>query len=171
MKQAGISKRWRIGVSVLGAIVASGTAFVLAEDLYVQPEHAEVREGPGRLFDVTGTVNKNSKVTVLERTDDGWIKIQTADGKQGYIFQKQLGTNPPAAPGPFNFNVTSDAEASNMGTAAAGKGLEPEAESYAKNKNYSKVNLDKVIAMNKAVKGRDWMQFCQDGKVGPAKGK
>lgn len=153
------------------AALGSAAALVVAEDLIVQPEHAELREGPGRLFDVTGTVNKNSRVTVLERTDDGWVKVQTPDGKQGYIFQKQLGTKPPAAPGPFSFNTTSDAEASQMGTAAAGKGLEPEAESYAKNKNYSKVNLDKVIAMNKAVKGKDWMQFCQDGKVGPAKPK
>jgi uncharacterized protein YgiM (DUF1202 family) len=171
MKHAGFSSKWRIRAAVLAAVVASGAVMVVAEDLYVQPEHAEVREGPGRLFDVTGTINKNSKVTVLERTDDGWVKIQTADGKQGYIFQKQLGTNPAAAPGPFNFNVTSDAEASNMGTASAGKGLEPDAENYARNKNYSKVNLDKVIAMNKAVKGKDWMRFCQDGKVGPAKSK
>ena len=154
-----------------GAAVAAAATLAMAEDLYVQPERAEMREGPGRLFDVTATVNKNSKVTVLERTDDGWIKIQAPDGKQGYLFQKQLGTNPAAAPGPLAFNVTSDAEASNMGTAAAGKGLEPEAESYAKNKNYSKANLDKVIAMNKSVKGKDWMQFCQFGNVGPAKPK
>lgn len=171
MKHSGFSNKWRIRAAVLAAVVASGAVMVAAEDLYVQPEHAEVREGPGRLFDVTGTMNKNSKVTVLERTDDGWVKIQTADGKQGYIFQKQLGAKPAAGPGLLDFNVTSDAEASQMGTASAGKGLEPDAENYARNKNYSKVNLDKVIAMNKAVKGKDWMRFCQDGKVGPAKGK
>jgi uncharacterized protein YgiM (DUF1202 family) len=166
-----IQGRRSIGIATFAAVMAFAAALAVAEDLYVQPEHAEMREGPGRLFDVTGTINKNSKVGVIERTDDGWIKIQTPDGKQGYVFQKQLGANPAAAPGPFAFNVTSDAEASNMGTAAAGKGLEPEAESYAKNKNYSKANLDKVIAMNKAVKGKDWMQFCQTGKVGPAKPK
>ena len=171
MKRSGLSKKSRLSVAVLGAVLAASAGLVIAEDLYVQPEHAEMREGPGRLFDVTGTINKNSKVTVLEKTDDGWYKVQTPDGKQGYLFQKQLAAKPAAAPGPFDFNVTSDAEASNMGSAAAGKGLEPEAESYAKNKNYSKVNLDKVIAVNKAVKGKEWMQFCQAGKVGPAKSK
>lgn len=170
MKRLGIvsSRRFRAAV-LAAAVMGSATALVVAEDLFVQPEHADLREGPGRLFDVTTTVNKNSKVTVLERTDDGWIKVQTADGKQGYIFQKQVADKPAGGSGPFAFNVTSDAEASQMGTAAAGKGLEPEAENYAKNKNYNKANLDKVIALNKTVKGKDWMQFCQDGKVGPAK--
>lgn len=171
MNQAGNSGKWRLRAALLAATITCGAAIVVAEDLYIQPDHADVREGPGRLFDVTGTVNKNSKVTVLERTDDGWVKVQTPDGKQGYIFQKQLGANPAAGAGPFAFNVTSDAEASNMGTAAAGKGLEPEAESYARNKNYSKANLDAVIAVNKSVKGKDWMKFCEFGKVGPAKGK
>lgn len=172
MNQARISGKWRLRAAVLAAaVVASGAVLAIAEDLYVQPDHADVREGPGRLFDVTTTVNKSNKVSVLERTDDGWIKVQTPDGKQGYIFQKQLAATPPAGPGPFAFNVTSDAEASNMGTAAAGKGLEPDAESYARNKNYSKANLDAVIAMNKSVKGKDWMKFCEFGKVGPAKPK
>jgi uncharacterized protein YgiM (DUF1202 family) len=172
MRHLRITRSRSLRAAILAAaVMGSAAALVVAEDLFVQPEHADVREGPGRLFDVTTTINKNSKVTVLERTDDGWVKVQTPDGKQGYIFQKELGAKPPAAPGPFAFNVTSDAEASQMGTAAAGKGLEPEAENYAKNKNYSKANLDKVIALNRTVKGKDWMQFCQDGKVGPAKPK
>jgi uncharacterized protein YgiM (DUF1202 family) len=172
MKRMRILGSRGVRAAVLAAVVmGSAAALAVAEDLFVQPEHADLREGPGRLFDVTATINKNNKVTVLERTDDGWLKVQAPDGKQGYMFQKELGSKPASAPGPLAFNVTSDAEASQMGTAAAGKGLEPEAESYAKNKNYSKVNLDKVIAMNKAVKGKQWMQFCQDGKVGPAKPK
>jgi uncharacterized protein YgiM (DUF1202 family) len=172
MKSLRLLSARRIRAVVLGAAIASGAALVLAEDLYVQPDRLDVREGPAVLFDPVDAVKKNDKVTVLERTDDGWIKIQTPSGKQGYVFQKELANKPPAAPGPLaGLSVTSDAEASQMGTGAAAKGLEPEAEQYAKSKNYSKVNLDKVIAMNKAVKGKDWMQFCQNGQVGPGKPK
>ena len=170
MKRVANSIGIRVRAAVLAAVVCSGSAMVVAEDLFVQPERVDVREGPGLLFDPVDSVGKNAKVTVLERTDDGWIKVQTPAGKQGYIFQKELSDKPPAAPGPLaGLNLTSDAEASQMSTGAASKGLEPEAEGYAANKNYSKVNLDKVVAMNKTVKGREWLQFCKDGKVGPGK--
>ena len=168
-------KRWlggkRLRIAVLAAAMASA-AVVVADDLYVQPERLDVREGPGLLFDPVDSVKKSDKVTVLEKTDDGWVKIQTPSGKTGYVYQKELADKPPAGPGPLaGLNVTSDSEASQMGTAAAAKGLEPEAENYAASKSYSKANLDRVIALNKTVKGKEWMQFCQDGQVGPAKPK
>jgi uncharacterized protein YgiM (DUF1202 family) len=172
MKRLRIPTTKRVRIALLAAALSSIGAVVVAEDLFVQPERLDVREGPGLLFDPVDSVTKSAKVTVLERTDDGWIKVQTPSGKQGYVFQKELANKPPAAPGPLaGLSVTSDAEASQMGTGAAAKGLEPEAEKYASGKNYSKASLDKVIALNKSVKGKEWMQFCQDGKVGPAKPK
>jgi uncharacterized protein YgiM (DUF1202 family) len=172
MKRLRIFANKRVRVALLAAAFSSIGAIVVAEDLYVQPEHLDVREGPGLLFDPVDSVSKSAKVTVLERTDDGWVKIHTANGKEGYVFQKELADKPPAGPGPLaGLNVTSDAEASQMGTGAAAKGLEPEAEKYASGKNYSKVSLDQVMALNKSVKGKEWMQFCQDGKIGPAKPK
>jgi uncharacterized protein YgiM (DUF1202 family) len=172
MRYPGISKHRRLRVALLAAALSSVAAVVAAEDLYVQPARLDVREGPGLLFEPVDSVTKSEKVTVLERTEDGWVKIQTRSGKQGYVFQKQLADKPPAAPGPLaGLSVTSDAEASQMGHGAAAKGLEPEAENYARSKSYNKASLDRVIAMNKAVKGKEWMQFCQDGKVGPGKPK
>lgn len=163
-----VKKRCRI--ALLAAAIGSSAALALAGDLYVQPQKLDVREGPGLLFDPVDSVNKNDKLTEIERTDDGWIKVQTPGGKQGYVFKQSVADKPAAKPGPLSgLMVTSDAEASQMSTGAAAKGLEPEAEKYAANKNYSKASLDKVIAMNKAVKGKQWMQFCQDGKVGPSK--
>lgn len=162
----------RLRTALLAAAIGSSAALVFAGDLYVQPDKLDVREGPGLLFDPVDTVAKNAKLTEIERTDDGWIKVQTPTGKTGYVFKQSVGDKPAPGPGLFSgLAVTSDAEASQMSTGAAAKGLEPEAEKYAANKNYSKGPLDKVIAMNRAVKGKQWLQFCQDGKVGPAKPK
>jgi uncharacterized protein YgiM (DUF1202 family) len=149
-------------------------ATVFAADVYVQPEKLDVREGPGLLFDPVDSVTRNTKLSVLEKTDDGWIKVQTPAGKQGYVFSnsvadKQISTG--ASDFLSGLVGTSDADASKIGTAAAAKGLEPESTTYAKNKNYSTASLDQVTALNKSVKGKEWMQFCQDGKVGPAKPK
>ena len=162
----------RLRTVLLAAAMGSSAVLVLAGDLYVQPDKLDVREGPGLLFDPVDTVAKNAKLQEIERTDDGWIKVTTPSGKTGYVFKQSVGDKPAAGPGLFSgLAVTSDAEASQMSTGAAAKGLEPEAEKYAANKNYSKAPLDKVIAMNKAVKGKQWLEFCQEGKVGPAKPK
>jgi uncharacterized protein YgiM (DUF1202 family) len=155
---------------LLAAVMAAGGGLVFGGDLFVQPERLDVREGPGLLFDPVESVTKSAKLQELERTDDGWIKVQTPAGKQGYVFKGSVGDKPPSAPGPLSaMNMTSDAEAAQMSTGAAAKGLEPEAEKYARNKNYSKAALDSVVALNKSVKGSQWMQFCKDGQVGPAK--
>lgn len=154
--------RW----ALLTGVIVCAAAVVVAEDLTVQRDQVDVRQGPGLLFDPVTTVGKNTRLQVLERTDDGWIKVQTPDGKQGYVFGESI---KPAESGGLFGGITSDAEASQMSTAAASKGLEPEAEQYAHSRSYSKASLDQVIAVNKSVKGQQWMKFCQDGKVGPAK--
>ena len=162
--------RWR--VAVVSAALISSAGMLIAGDLYVQPDKLDVRDGPGLLFDPVETVAKNAKLQEIERTDDGWIKVNTPSGKQGYVFKGSVSDKQAAGPGLLSgFQVTSDAEAAQMSTGAASKGLEPEAEKYGASKNYSKTNLDAVIAMNKAVKGKQWAQFCQDGKVGPSKPK
>ena len=159
-------------LAMLSAAVISTAGVLFAGDLFVQPDKLDVREGPGLLFDPVESVAKNAKLQEIERTDDGWIKVTTPSGKQGYVFKASVSDKQAGGPGLLSaFNVNSNADASAMSTGAASKGLQPEAESYAVNKHYSKVNLDAVIAMNKGVKGKQWMQFCQDGQIGPAKPK
>jgi uncharacterized protein YgiM (DUF1202 family) len=166
----GLTKRIRVVLT--SAVLAAGSGLVFGGDLFVQPERLDVREGPGLLFDPVESVNKSAKLQELERTDDGWIKVKTPSGKEGYVFNKSVGDKPPSGGNALTaMNMTSDAEAAQMSTGAAAKGLEPEAEKYARNKNYNKAALDSVVALNKSVKGSTWMQFCKDGRVGPAKPK
>ena len=162
----------RIRLVLAASLLAAGSGLVFGGDLFVQPDRLDVREGPGLLFDPVESVAKSAKLQELERTEDGWVKVQTPSGKQGYVFKGSVGDKPPSAGGGLTaMNMTSDAEAAQMSTGAAAKGLEPEAEKYAQNKSYSKAALDSVVALNKSVKGSTWMQFCKDGQVGPAKPK
>jgi len=163
---------WRLGMIVLGVMGAFSAA--LADDVYVQSEKLDVREGPGLLFDPVDSVTRNTKLSVLEKTDDGWFKVQTPTGKQGFVFEQSVANKQISTAGSDFLSGligTSDADAKAIGTAAAAKGLEPESQAYAKSKNLSTANLDQVTALNKSVKGKEWMQFCQDGKVGPGKSK
>src|SRR5579871_5281480 len=110
-----ISKR-RLRVAIFVAAVGTG-GLVFGGDLFVQPDHLDVREGPGLLFDPVETVARSAKLQELERTDDGWIKVQTPAGKQGYVFKGSVADKPPTAPGPLSaMNMTSDAEAAQMST-------------------------------------------------------
>ena len=168
----GSNSKKRMKVLLAAAVLGVGSGLVFGGDLFVQPERLDVREGPGLLFDPVESVTKSAKLAELERTDDGWIKVRTPSGKEGYVFKGSVGDKPPSGGGNLTaMNMTSDAEAAQMSTGAAAKGLEPEAEKYAQNKNYSKAALDSVVKLNKGVKGSVWMQFCKDGQVGPGKKK
>lgn len=169
MKKVTLRSRRRVPAVVLGAVLIGAPAAVMAEDLYVQLDEVQVTDGPGQLFDAVTTVNKNEKLQVLEKTDDGWFKVKTPSGKEGYVFQETVGKQPAA--GGTSVNATSDAEARRLGAAAASKGIEPEAKQYASAKNYDPAALQRVVDLNARSneKARKWVAFCNDGKVGPSK--
>src|SRR6476646_7784703 len=107
----------RMKVLLAAAVLGVGSGLVFGGDLFVQPERLDVREGPGLLFDPVESVTKSAKLAELERTDDGWIKIRTPSGKEGYVFKGSVGDKPPSAGGPLTaMNMTSDAEAAQMST-------------------------------------------------------
>src|SRR5665213_2007712 len=91
--------RWRL--TTLSAVVISTAGMLFAGDLFVQPDKLDVREGPGLLFDPVESISKNAKLQELERTDDGWIKVQTPSGKQGYVFKGSVSDKQAAGPGPL----------------------------------------------------------------------
>src|SRR5947209_17880477 len=84
MRTTGNSRRRRVAVS-LAAAVFGMAALAAGGDLFVQPDTVDLMDSPGALGNVTTTLNQNTKLQELERTDDGWVKVQTPDGKQGYV--------------------------------------------------------------------------------------
>jgi uncharacterized protein YgiM (DUF1202 family) len=169
MKRILAWSRRRMPAVVLGTVLSGGATVAIAEDLFVQLDQVQLTDGPGQLFDAVATVNRNDKLQVLERTEDGWIKVKTLSGKEGYVFNETVGKQP--ASGGTSVSVTSDAEARRLGAAAASKGIEPEAKQYASAKNYNPAALQRVIDLNARSneKARKWIAFCKDGNVGPSK--
>lgn len=148
-------------LTVLFTAAICGSA--MAEDVWVERHKLDIREGKGAAYGVVVTAGKGDKLTVVER-DGKWVKVQF-NGKEGYVFEESISAKAVGKPS----NVFGDNSAAALSADAAAKGLQPEAEDYRKKHNYSTDAVDKMIAMRKAITGKEFEQFTVEGKVGPAK--
>jgi len=84
------------GVLLLaGPLLAAGPA--AAERLWVRDEvRINVRSGPGTGHGVVGLVKTGDALEVLSR-GDGWLRIRTPDGTEGWMPAGYLEPEPPAA--------------------------------------------------------------------------
>jgi len=100
-------KRW------LGVIAGILFTLVLALGAWAQqapentPEHPEqmyvsdklqvtVRTGPSTQNKVIAVVRTGQKVSVLERTPEGWARVRLADGREGWMIARYLMKDKPA---------------------------------------------------------------------------
>lgn len=49
-----------------------------------------IRKTPGTDGEIVGKAAHNEVVTLVEKTDDSWWKIKTADGEEGYAYAQYL---------------------------------------------------------------------------------
>ncbi len=49
-----------------------------------------IRSTPSTDGDVVGKAAKDEVVTLVEKTDDSWWKVRTADGEEGYAYAQYL---------------------------------------------------------------------------------
>jgi SH3 domain protein len=67
-----------------------------AETLYVTDlREISVRSGPGTEFKILSFASTGQALVVLE-TSDGWTKVQTPQGKEGWVLTRFLKAEPPA---------------------------------------------------------------------------
>jgi uncharacterized protein YgiM (DUF1202 family) len=59
----------------------------------VSSKTLNVRNGAGKEFKIVTKLNQNEAVSVLEKNDNGWWKIEF-DGDEGYVFSDLLTINP-----------------------------------------------------------------------------
>jgi uncharacterized protein YgiM (DUF1202 family) len=94
-----------VGVTRLSALLAlAGAAVMLlvampgwAQESWVMDKEVNLtlRTGAGTQYRIIGSLTTGDVVTILER-GDGWTKVRTEDGKEGWISAGFLQTSPPA---------------------------------------------------------------------------
>ncbi|MES1943213.1 hypothetical protein PC39_03802 [Salinisphaera sp. PC39] len=83
-------------VSMLAA-TALFAGSVQAATRYVSDELSiNLRRGPGNEYRITELVEAGTRVEVLERAADGWSKVRTAGGEEGYVLTRFLSDSPAA---------------------------------------------------------------------------
>jgi len=160
-------KRKRIGMmAVVAGVIGVMSAGVLAESIWIKSEVVEIRSGKGAVYPVVATVKKGSELTVVER-DGKWIKVSVpgaagAAATEGYVFETAISVTKVDKGGGMFDNMGG----SKMDTAAAAKGLQPTAESYAAGKRLDSGPLNRLIAANKEIDPKEYERFTAEGKVG-----
>jgi uncharacterized protein YgiM (DUF1202 family) len=70
-------------------LAASVAAAASAERVVVQDPYLEFHSGPGRGYPVFHVVDRGESVDLVRRRTD-WIKVRSADGKEGWVNRGQL---------------------------------------------------------------------------------
>ncbi|MDP9175214.1 MAG: SH3 domain-containing protein [Planctomycetota bacterium] len=148
---------------VAGALLAS---VAIAEDVWIKSESVDIRAGKGAVYPVVATAKKGAQLPVLAH-EGKWIKVQAGD-QQGYVFENAISPEKvDGGGGNLLANLGAGANAGDMSTGAAGKGLAEEADQYARNKALDPAPMNRLIDFRKKIDPKAWEAFTLEGKVGP----
>jgi len=159
----------RVAAAVaLTSVLMAGLA--VAEDVWINAELVQIRSGKGAVYPVIATAQKGAKLTVVDH-EGKWIKVTVPDAQgqpqDGYVFENSISPTEVSGGGNLLANMGAGANASDLSTGAAGKGLAEDAETYAHNKNLDPAPLQKLVDFRKAIDPKLWTDFTAAGKVGP----
>jgi hypothetical protein len=153
----------RLSALFLGMALLGATA--LAEDIWIKAETVQIRAGKGAVYPVIATVPKGTKLTVIAR-EGHWIQVQVQD-QLGYVFDGSVSSQEVGSGGNLLADLGAGSNASDMSSGAAGKGLAPEAETWASGANLNSGPMNKLIDFRKHLDPKLWESFTTEGKVGP----
>ncbi|MGX8702404.1 SH3 domain-containing protein [Caproiciproducens sp.] len=108
-KQGYCSKQY---LSVSGAASNSGTSS--SGTTAVTTASLNMREGAGTTSKIIVTLPKGTSVKVIDSSNPSWLKVQTADGKQGYCSKEFLNVSSSSGSG-----TTANTGSANTGSAAS----------------------------------------------------
>lgn len=69
-------------------LLAAGAAF--ADEMSVTVQQTQIRDKASFLGKILGVLKYADRVTVLDQSVKGWVKVQSPDGKQGWVSASAL---------------------------------------------------------------------------------
>ncbi|HSH70751.1 MAG TPA: SH3 domain-containing protein [Deferrisomatales bacterium] len=161
-------------VSIASALVLAlllATAVAAQTTVWVASQGATLKAEKKALSGTVAALTAGTALTVLE-TDAKWYRVNTPEGKQGWIYRGKVSDTPPAqeqsgSGGLFGAVTGSSIEAGAADTSRSIRGLSPETEQYANNAGSPQQNrdaLDRLMALN--VTAPELERFLQDGRIG-----
>jgi uncharacterized protein YraI len=136
----------------LACTLSAASAF--GESMWVKSASVDVRSGKGAVYPSTGKVAKGTQVTVVSR-DSGWVQV-TAGSLSGWVFEGALSATK------VGEDISFGGANAQMSTAAAARGLQPDAEAYVANRRMDKTAVERLIAIRQSIAPQEFEKFNAD---------
>ena len=147
-------------------LLFAGTA--LAEDVYVKTRYAKLRAGTSSRDATVSNLKHGAKLTVVE-TKGGFLKVKTADGKEGWIARSWT-TPELKSRSTFLAGLGKAARgggSSDVSFTAGARGLSSQAEAYAADMPDAKAVIESIKRLERFEITVDELDaFLQEGQLG-----
>jgi uncharacterized protein YgiM (DUF1202 family) len=159
-------------VSMLALLLALATASFAAEKRWVSSDGTTLKSEASVSSADLAPLAVGMELSLLE-SGGRWLKVRTADGKEGWVYAGRVADAPPSAEVAGEAGLLGETlQSSQIQTAKADsarsvRGLSPEVSQYAKQRGTPeslKKELDRVLA--RKVSAKELRAFLRDGKIG-----
>ncbi|HSC70438.1 MAG TPA: SH3 domain-containing protein [Candidatus Methylomirabilis sp.] len=161
-------------VTSLALLLALSGSVAMAEELrWVTSEGTTLKQEATMSSPDVSPLAVGTELSVIE-SGGRWIKVRTADGKEGFVYAGRISDTQPAAEvtggegGLFGTPMQqSQIKSAKADSARSIRGLSPETAQYAKQRGTPEVYkkaLDKILA--RKVSDKELKAFLREGKIG-----
>ncbi len=164
--------RRTVGAMLALLLALAGTAAMADETRWVTSDGTALKQEATMSSPDVAPLPVGTALTVIE-AGDRWIRVRTADGKEGYVYAGRISDTQPAAEagggdGLFGESMQqSQIQAAKADSARSIRGLSPETAQYAKQRgtpaSYQKA-LDRILA--RQVTPAELKAFLRQGRIG-----
>ncbi|GAM09839.1 hypothetical protein OR1_02121 [Geobacter sp. OR-1] len=162
----------RVVTLLLLLLVLAGTVALAEEKRWVSSDGTTLKKEASISAEDLGPLPVGTELSVIEPAGR-WIKVRTADEKEGWVYAGRLSDAPPAAEvtgegGLFGETMQqSQINTAKADSARSIRGLSPEVDQYAKQRGTPEIfrkDLDKILG--RKVTAKELKAFLREGKIG-----